>query len=152
MMVLNTELKSTNRILVYVRGELRNWRIKWSPMLTASPVCPVSKLQGSCDVLQVIQHQSLDVFNDYRCLGDEPVVTKPCDGFLRDQDEGGAFEARENLPKLHRSVEDLREDQGQLVSAGCQPCRGHIVKSWSLSDLQPLKELLHILFSDPQCR
>ena len=73
------------------------------------PVCPVSKLQGfqqgSCDVPQVSQPQSLQGFQDYRRQGDRSF--NPDGYFLGDRDDGGAFEAGGNLTQLKRSVEDL---------------------------------------------
>ena len=72
--------------------------------------------------------------------------------FFGNQDDGGVFGAGRNLTQIQRSAENLFEDQGQLVNAGSQAGREHTVRSWSLPNFLPLKELARILFIDPQCR
>ncbi len=85
------------------------------------PVCSVGKLkriqQGSSDVLQVGQDQSLKWLRDHRRECDRSVVIKSSDfGLFGDGNGGGAFEAAGNFTQLQRSVEDLCKDGGQLVS------------------------------------
>ena len=123
----------------------QDWCICWGelkccPRIIHRPVCPVGKLQGVqqgfCDVRQVIQHQFLKWFHDNRCLGDGPIDIQLSDsGFLGNQDDGGAFEAGENLKKLQRIVQDLHEIGGPAGLESSQAGRGHTVKSWNLPDL-----------------
>ncbi len=85
------------------------------------PVCSVGELkriqQGSSDVLQVGQDQSLKSLHDHRRECDKSVVIKSSDfGLFGDGNDGGAFEAAGNFTQLQRSVEDLCKDGGQLVS------------------------------------
>ncbi len=85
------------------------------------PVCSVGKLkriqQGSSDVLQVGQDQSLKGLHDHRRECDRSVIIKSSDfGLFGDGNDGGAFEAAGNFTQLQRSVEDLCKDGGQLVS------------------------------------
>ncbi len=85
------------------------------------PVCSVGKLkriqQGSSDVLQVGQDQSLKWLHDHRCESDRSVVIKASDfRIFGDRNDGGAFEAAGNFAQLQRSVEVLCKDGGQLVS------------------------------------
>ncbi len=79
------------------------------------PVCSVGKLkriqQGSSDVLQVGQDQSLKWLHDHRRECDRSVVIKSSDfGLFGDGNDGGAFEAAGNFTQLQRSVEDLCKD------------------------------------------
>ena len=60
--------------------------MKCSPCVNCiihQPVCPEGNLQGvqqgSCDVLQLIQHQSLEGFHDYGYQGNGHVVIQPFD-------------------------------------------------------------------------
>ncbi len=74
------------------------------------PVCAVSKLkriqQGSSDVLQVGQDQSLKWLHDHRRESDGSVVAKACDfGLFGDGNDGGAFEAAGSFCTDPRSVE-----------------------------------------------
>ncbi len=85
------------------------------------PVCYVGKLkriqQGSSDVLQVGQDQSLKWPNDHRRESDRYVVIKSNGlGIFGDGNNGRVFEAAGNCAQLQRSVEDLCKDWGQLVS------------------------------------
>ncbi len=82
------------------------------------PFCPVGKLkriqQGSNDVLQVGQDQSLKLLHDHRRESDRSVVVKARNfGLFGDGNDGGAFEAAGNFAQLQRSVEDLYKDGGQ---------------------------------------
>lgn len=99
---VESELKSTKRILACVPEESRCCRMYFSPMyfrlhhpLICLPVCRLQGvLQGACDVLQVGQHQSLKGFHDHGRQDDRPVVIESCDrGFLGDRDDCVMFEA-----------------------------------------------------------
>ena len=117
------------------------------------PVCPVGKLQGvqqgTYNVLQVAQHQSLKGFHDHRRQGDRPVVIYSCEGgFFGDWDDGGALKAGGHFTQLQGPVKDPREDWRQLFSTDLQTRGGHTIRSWSLLDLLLLKEPAHILLAD----
>ncbi len=59
----------------------------------------------------------ITVFHDHRCESNRSVVVKASEFRLfGDGNDGGAFVAAGNFAQLHRSVEDLYKDRGQLVS------------------------------------
>ncbi len=67
-------------------------------------------------------------------------------------DDGGAFKAWGNFAQFQWSVEDLCEDGGQLVSTGFQTGWCHTVWAWCLPSFVLFEDLMHIIFSYPQCR
>ncbi|MED6236733.1 hypothetical protein ATANTOWER_013437 [Ataeniobius toweri] len=79
VLTVNT-LRSTNRILVFFHGWSRCCRINCRPKYSIiwQPFRQVRKMQcvqqGSCDVFQMLQHQSLKEIHDHKCQDDRPLV------------------------------------------------------------------------------
>lgn len=86
---------------------------------SVGPVGKVMLIQARWDVgLDMLQHQSLHAFCDYRCQGHRLVVIQSCDGRgLGLGDYDGSFQAGWDFGLLQRAVKDGGKYCGKLVSA-----------------------------------